>query len=92
MRILFDQSTPVPVRRALTTHFVKTAREQSCSTLSNGDLLAAAEKRRLRIASHYGHKFPLPTESQGPQAGRGHLDRKQNGAWFALYFRKSSRR
>ena len=44
MRILFDQGTPVPIRRALTGHFVKTAREQGWSTLSNGDLLRAVEE------------------------------------------------
>jgi hypothetical protein len=44
MRVLFDQGTPVPIRRALGNHSVKTAREQGWSTLLNGDLLRAAEK------------------------------------------------
>jgi hypothetical protein len=44
MRILFDQGTPVPIRRALVGHTVKTAREQGWSTLQNGELLRAAEK------------------------------------------------
>jgi hypothetical protein len=44
MRVLFDQGTPVPIRRALGKHFVRTAREQGWSTLLNGDLLRAAEK------------------------------------------------
>jgi len=44
MRILFDQGTPVPIRRALRNHIVKTAREQGWSTLLNGDLLRAAEQ------------------------------------------------
>jgi hypothetical protein len=44
MRVLFDQGTPVPIRRALGKHSVRTAREQGWSTLLNGDLLRAAEK------------------------------------------------
>ncbi len=43
MRILFDQGTPVPLRRYLAGHAVSTAFELGWSALSNGDLLAAAE-------------------------------------------------
>jgi len=43
MLILFDQGTPVPLRPFLTGHTVKTAAQQGWSTLSNGDLLQAAE-------------------------------------------------
>lgn len=43
MRILFDQGTPVPLRRALVVHEISTAFERGWSTLTNGDLLAAAE-------------------------------------------------
>ena len=43
MRILFDQGTPVPLRKHLTGHIVETAYERGWSTLKNGDLLAAAE-------------------------------------------------
>jgi predicted nuclease of predicted toxin-antitoxin system len=43
MRILFDQGTPVPLRRHLSAHTVSTAYERGWSALSNGDLLAAAE-------------------------------------------------
>ncbi|HEY1663667.1 MAG TPA: hypothetical protein VGI03_14710 [Verrucomicrobiae bacterium] len=43
MKILFDQGTPVPLRRALTTHTVATAFEKGWSTLSNGNLLREAE-------------------------------------------------
>ena len=44
MRILFDQGTPVPLRDALPNHTVETAYERGWSKLSNGDLLAAAER------------------------------------------------
>lgn len=49
MRVLFDQGTPVPIRKALAGHIVKTAREQGWSTLSNGDLLRAAEEAAFDI-------------------------------------------
>jgi predicted nuclease of predicted toxin-antitoxin system len=45
MRILFDQGTPVPLRRALASHSVSTAFEMGWSNLENGDLLRAAEGR-----------------------------------------------
>jgi hypothetical protein len=44
MRILFDQGTPVPLRRYLPGHVIKTAYEQGWSTLLNGDLLRVAEE------------------------------------------------
>lgn len=44
MLILFDQGTPVGIRRSLPEHTIKTAREQGWSALSNGELLRAAEK------------------------------------------------
>ena len=43
MKILFDQGTPVPLRRHLHPGQVDTAAEMSWSELSNGELLAAAE-------------------------------------------------
>ena len=43
MRILFDQGTPVPLRKALTEHLVQTAYELSWQQLENGALIAAAE-------------------------------------------------
>jgi predicted nuclease of predicted toxin-antitoxin system len=43
MRILFDQGTPVPLRRSLAAHPVETAWQRGWAQLSNGELLAAAE-------------------------------------------------
>lgn len=43
MNILFDQGTPVPLRRYLRGHQVKTAYEQGWSNLANGNLLQSAE-------------------------------------------------
>ena len=44
MKILFDQGTPVPLRRSLPGHTIDTAYERGWSTLANGDLLDTAER------------------------------------------------
>jgi hypothetical protein len=44
MKILFDHGTPAPLRRQLAGHEISTAYEMGWAKLSNGDLLAAAEK------------------------------------------------
>ena len=49
MRILFDQGTPVPLRKYLTEHSVTTAYEEGWSNLSNGDLLKSAEGKGYQI-------------------------------------------
>jgi predicted nuclease of predicted toxin-antitoxin system len=43
MKVLFDQGTPVPLRRHLHPHFVDTTAEKGWSTLQNGELLNQAE-------------------------------------------------
>jgi hypothetical protein len=43
MRILFDQGTPIPLRKEFIGHEVVTAHELAWSSLSNGDLLREAE-------------------------------------------------
>lgn len=43
MKILFDQGTPAPLRRYLSSHSIVTAAEQGWDQLSNGALLSAAE-------------------------------------------------
>ncbi|MBP8252822.1 MAG: DUF5615 family PIN-like protein [Herpetosiphon sp.] len=49
MKILFDQGTPVPLRRHLTDHEVITAYELGWSNLKNGELLRAAEEADFQI-------------------------------------------
>jgi hypothetical protein len=44
MKILFDHGTPAPLRHHLAGHEIATAYEMGWAKLSNGDLLAAAEK------------------------------------------------
>ena len=43
MIVLFDHGTPLPLRAFLTDHTVKDTKSQGWDTLSNGDLLNAAE-------------------------------------------------
>ncbi len=45
MRVLFDQGTPVPLRRFLSEHEVVTAFEAGWSEISNGELLGKAEEQ-----------------------------------------------
>lgn len=43
MRVLFDQGTPTAIADFLVGHTIRTTRQQGWETLSNGDLLQAAE-------------------------------------------------
>ena len=54
MKILFDQGVPVPLRRNLLGHTITTAYEQGWSSLTNGNLLKAAEQG--------GYQLLLPTD------------------------------
>ena len=49
MRVLFDQGTPVPLRKHLDWHDVSTAYERGWSTLKNGELLRAAEEEGFQV-------------------------------------------
>jgi predicted nuclease of predicted toxin-antitoxin system len=49
VRVLFDQGTPEPLRRALTQHEIVTAYERGWSTLTNGELLDVAEKESFGV-------------------------------------------
>jgi hypothetical protein len=49
MRILFDQSTPAPLRHVLKPHNVVEAIERGWETLDNGALLDAAEAEAFEI-------------------------------------------
>ena len=45
MRVLFDQSTPVPLKHHLPGHQIQVAFERGWSRLTNGELLVTAESR-----------------------------------------------
>ncbi len=49
MRVLFDQGTPVPLRKHLSGHEVSTAFELGWATLNNGELLARAEAEGFEV-------------------------------------------
>jgi len=49
VRILFDQGTPVPLRRYLNGHVVATAYELGWSTVTNGDLIRLAEQEGYEL-------------------------------------------
>jgi hypothetical protein len=49
VRVLFDQGTPEPLRHLLAQHEVATAYEHGWSTLTNGELLDAAEKEGYAV-------------------------------------------
>jgi hypothetical protein len=49
MRVLFDQATPVPIRRFLTGHSVSTAAHEHWETLKNGELLTVAEQAGFEV-------------------------------------------
>ncbi|MDJ0703511.1 MAG: hypothetical protein QNJ46_09545 [Leptolyngbyaceae cyanobacterium MO_188.B28] len=49
MKILFDQGTPVPLRRFLPGHTIDTAYERGWSELSNGNLLTRVEQEGYKL-------------------------------------------
>lgn len=49
MLVLFDQSTPVPLRPCLKGHIVETAWQRGWDKLKNGDLLRAAEQAGFEV-------------------------------------------
>ena len=49
MRILFDQGTPVPLRRFLVGNDVATAYERGWSAVTNGDLIRLAEQQGFEL-------------------------------------------
>lgn len=49
MLVLFDQSTPLPIRPFLKGHTVETAWQRGWDKLKNGDLLRAAEEAGFEV-------------------------------------------
>jgi hypothetical protein len=49
MLVLFDQSTPVPIRPFLREHKVETASQRGWDKLKNGDLLKAAQEAGFEV-------------------------------------------
>jgi len=49
MLVLFDQGTPVPIRKFLKGHIVETAAQRGWDTLKNGELLRKAEEAGFNV-------------------------------------------
>jgi predicted nuclease of predicted toxin-antitoxin system len=49
VKVLFDQGTPLPLRKVLPEHTVESAYERGWSALQNGDLIAAAEQAGFEV-------------------------------------------
>ncbi|MBP1465356.1 hypothetical protein EYB53_006530 [Candidatus Chloroploca sp. M-50] len=66
MKILFDQDTPVPLRRHLPDHTITTAYEQGWANLKNGQLLAEAEMAGidLLITTDQNLRYQQPVNSR----------------------------
>lgn len=67
MKVLFDQGTPVPLRRYLADHNVATAAELEWSQLTNG-IARCRDRGRLRGIRDHGPKSALPAELEEPNA------------------------
>ena len=72
MRILFDQGTPVPLRRFLSGHTVATAYERGWSRVTNGDLIRLAEQAgdELLITTNALQGALLPQQALSSQSSR----------------------
>jgi hypothetical protein len=49
VKVLFDQGTPVPLRRRLHSHEVTTVYELTWATLKNGELISQAEAAGFEV-------------------------------------------
>jgi hypothetical protein len=65
MHILFDHGTPRGIARSLHPHTVKEAKAQGWDTLSNGDLLRAAEEASFDILLTTDTSLPYQQNLKG---------------------------
>src|SRR5438132_14319731 len=79
MRILFDQGTPVAIRDALQSHTVRSAREEGWSTLSNGELLRAAEEAGFDLLPTTDTNLPHQQNLKGRKLAVAILSRNRWG-------------
>ena len=69
MKVLFDQGTPVPLRRALTGHVVSTAYELGWATMTNGEFLDAAEAVGFEALVTTDGNLPYQQKIEGLRIG-----------------------
>jgi len=69
MLVLFDHGTPRGIARSLHPHTVKEAKAQGWDTLSNGDLLKAAEEAGFDVLVTTDKNLPYQQNLQGRRLG-----------------------
>jgi hypothetical protein len=72
--VLFDHGTPKGLARLLAGHTVHTAQSRGWDTLSNGELLNAAENAGFDLLLTTDRRIPLPAEPHGTSYRPGRLD------------------
>ncbi len=65
MLVLFDHGTPRGIARALQGHIIKEAKAQGWDTLSNGDLLKAAEEAGFEVLLTTDTNLPYQQNLEG---------------------------
>ena len=75
MLVLFDQSTPAPLRPYLKAHTVTEARDRGWDRLANGDLLNAAEAAGFQVFVTADKNLRYRQNLAGRQLQPGHLFR-----------------
>ncbi len=67
MRVLFDQGTPTAIADYLSEHTVRTTKQQGWETLSNGDLLTAAEGAGFEVLVTTDNNIAFQQNLKGPE-------------------------
>jgi predicted nuclease of predicted toxin-antitoxin system len=75
MRILFDHGTPRGLARSLEGHTVREAKVEGWDTLSNGELLSAAEEAGFDVLVTTDQNFPHQQRLTGRKIAIVVLDR-----------------
>ena len=65
MRVLLDHGTPAPLRPLLVNNQIQTAFECGWHTLTNGELLAAAERSGFEILTTTDKNLPYLQNTSG---------------------------
>ncbi len=65
MKVLFDQGTPVPLRRYLVSHQVTTVYELTWASLRNGELIAQAESAGFEVLVSTDQNFKYQQNLSG---------------------------
>jgi predicted nuclease of predicted toxin-antitoxin system len=67
--LLFDQNTPLTLRRLLPEHSIRTAHDMGWSELTNGDLLAAGEAAGFEVLVTLDKRIRYQQNLEGRKIG-----------------------